>query len=472
MEDGKNMEFDSLKRTNQKLASNPELSDHNKQVLEDFFKKARSGGSGKAILRDYSSRFNKLAEVIDFPLDQASKKDIERIYAMFNQDEIRKNTGGKYADISKDKFDSTMKKFYNWFIKKQGKGYNSELDGPGLVEDVEMNIELSTEVDPDSLPTPKEVRKVVDHAKNLRDKTLIMVLWSTGARVGEIFKTEYNDYVLKWENITFDEDKAWIKLNGKTGEREIPIKTGKPLLEEFYQNTNTGTEKPVFRQLNNKTYCPECGSTTSLDSSNTTEKSKKYSCDNCKWEGNGVEAEKRKPALSDDAVRRVLERTIERSGLQGQFKDNPHDFGRKSRAVYKARIGYTEHQLRGFFGWSETSDSPKHYISTVKEDQEKALAEEFGEDVEYDNGYDEEALRPVSCKRCGTVNSVVEDVCKDCGNPLTEQGLQMTKQDSGQKELHESLSELAEKQDMETEEFADMLENKSAIELMRSLASN
>jgi len=41
MEDGKNMEFDSLKRTNQKLASNPELSDHNKQVLEDFFKKAR-----------------------------------------------------------------------------------------------------------------------------------------------------------------------------------------------------------------------------------------------------------------------------------------------------------------------------------------------------------------------------------------------------------------------------------------------
>ncbi|MBY6293862.1 hypothetical protein GLU60_00530 [Nanohaloarchaea archaeon H01] len=46
------MTFKTLERTNQKLASNPEISEHNKEILEEFFKKARSGGSGKAILRD------------------------------------------------------------------------------------------------------------------------------------------------------------------------------------------------------------------------------------------------------------------------------------------------------------------------------------------------------------------------------------------------------------------------------------
>jgi hypothetical protein len=36
----------------------------------------------------------------------------------------------------------------------------------------------------------------------------------------------------------------------------------------------------------------------------------------------------------------------------------------------------------------------------VKEDLENALAEEFGEVVDYDNGYDEEALGPVDCVKC------------------------------------------------------------------------
>lgn len=465
--DDDKMTFKSLQRTNQKLASNPEISEHNRSILNSFFKKARSGGSGKAILRDYSSRFNKLGEVIDFKLDQACKQDIEEIYAMFNQDEIRKSNGEKYSDYSKDKFDSTLKKFYTWFIKKEGKGYNPDLDGEELVEDVEMNIDLSTNVNPDLLPTPKEVRKVGKHAKNLRDQTLIVILWSSGARVGEMFNTEYNDYVLKWDNITFKDDKAWIKLKGKTGKREIPVKTGKPLLEELYKESDSNPDSPVFKEQRQKTFCPDCASKVSLDSSNTSRGSKKYSCNSCNWKGDGYEVDRKYRPMTDDAVRRVLERTIERAGLEDEFKTNPHDFGRKSRAVYKSRIGNTEHQLRAFFGWSETSDAPKHYIQCVKEDLEKALAEEFGEEVEYDNGYDEEALRPIECVSCGKVNSPVNDMCSDCGNPLTDQGEDMTMSDNSQG-LSDSLSEIAEKRDIPEDEFSEMLEEKSVIELIET----
>lgn len=462
------MPFNSLQRTNQKLASNPELSRHNKQVLEDFFKRCRSGGCGDAILRDYSSRFNKLANHVDFKLDQASREDLQEIYAKLNSDKIRKNNGEKYSDYSKDKFDSCLSKFYNWFIKKQGKGYNPDIDGPGLIEDLEVSIDISTEVDPDRLPRPTDVKRVAEHGKCLRDKTLIVILWSTGARVGEIFKTEYSDTVLTWNDVEFKDDKVWITLEGKTGEREIPVKTGRALLQDLWKESDADMEDPVFTERRQKTFCPECSSKVDLTSSNTNLEFKKYKCPDCGWKGDGLQVDKIYPAMSDNAVRRVLERTIERAGLSGEFARNPHDFGRKSRAVYKARIGYTDHQMRGFFGWSETSDAPKHYLSLVKEDLEKALAEEYGEDVEYDNGYDEEALRPVECVDCGKVNSPVSDMCGDCGNPLTDQGEKLTKKPEAQG-LHDNLSELAEKRDIPTDEFAEMLEEMSMIELMETL---
>jgi predicted RNA-binding Zn-ribbon protein involved in translation (DUF1610 family) len=156
----------------------------------------------------------------------------------------------------------------------------------------------------------------------LRDQTLIILLWSSGARVGEIFNTEYNDYVLKWKNVNFKDDKAWIELKGKTGEREIPIKTGKLLLEELYKESDSDLNSPVFKEQRQKTFCPDCGSKVSLDSSNTSKGSKKYSCDSCSWKGDGYEVERVYRPMTDDAVRRVLERTIERAGLEDEF-NNP-----------------------------------------------------------------------------------------------------------------------------------------------------
>jgi len=398
-----------------------------------------------------------------------TNEDLETIVSKFNQDIIRKENGEKYSDYSKDKFWKTISRFYKSFIKKEGKGYNSEIDGHELIEDLEIRVDLSTEVDPAELPQPSEVRKVVKHANSLRDNAIILVGWSTGARVGEIFKTQYDDNVLTWKDIKFQKDKAWITLNGKTGEREIPIKTGFPVLKQLYETNKPDQEDPVFQKKNRVHYCPECGSKTGSDMRTTYEK-RVYSCKNsdCGWSGGNKEVEKKVEPLTATAVRRILERTIERAEMTGQFKTNPHGFFRKSRAMYKVRIGYTEHQLRGFFGWSETSDAPKHYIQCVKEDLEKALAEEFGEEVEYDNGYDEEALRPVECVQCGKVNSPVNDICSDCGNALTEQGEKISQTDKSEI-LTDSLSEIAEERDIPEEEFSEMVEEKSVIDLIKEV---
>ncbi|MEF8880710.1 MAG: hypothetical protein V5A72_02690 [Candidatus Nanohaloarchaea archaeon] len=242
-------------------------------------------------------------------------------------------------------------------------------------------------------------------------------------------------------------------------------------MKQLWETSQDDLSDSVFSKRDKTYYCPKCGTKTSGDQRKTF-KNRIYSCrsDNCEWEGKHTEVDKQSEPLTDDAVRRILERTVERAGLQGEFKDSPHAFFRKSRAMYKVRIGNTEHQMRAFFGWSKTSDAPKHYIQCVKEDLEKALAEEYGEDVEYENGYDEEALRPVEYIKCGKINSPVNDLCSECGNGLTEQGEELSKSDEKLKGVDESLSEMAEERGIDKEKFSEMLEEKSAIELMMELA--
>jgi integrase len=258
------MAFNSLERTNQKLAQNPDLSEHNKEVLNIFFRKARSGGAGDAILRDYSSRFNKLAEVVDFPLDKPTQRDLEEVVSAFNTDEIRKNNGDKYSDYSKDKFWSTLSKFYNWFIKKEGKGYNEDIDGPELLEDLEIKVDLSTDVDPDRKPAPEEVKEVAKHADNLRDRAIILFGWATGARVGEIFTTQHNEEPLTWSDLEFKEDKMWVELDGKTGERKIPLKVSMPVMRELWDNVDASRGDPVFTKKRKDYCCPKCGTIVDL----------------------------------------------------------------------------------------------------------------------------------------------------------------------------------------------------------------
>ena len=465
------MAFDSLEQTNQKLAQNPDLSDHNKQVLDDFFRKAESGGAGTSTLQDYSSRFNKLAEHVDFDLDNPSQRDLEELVAKFNRDKIRKNNGEKYSDYSKDKFWSTLCKFYNWFIKKEGKGYNEDIDGPELLEDLEISIDLSTEVDPDTKPSPAEVKKVANHTNNLRDRAIILFCWATGTRVGEVFTTQHNDEPLTWRDIDFNGDKMWVTVDGKTGERTIPVKTSMPVTKELWEESNASLDDPVFVKQNRTYCCPNCSGEVNLTTSNTTAEYKEYKCPTCEWEGDHSQVEKEVKPLTDNAVRRILERTVERAGLSEELDDNPHNFFRKARAIYKVRIGNTEHQLRAFFGWSETSDAPKHYIALVKEDLEKALAEEFGEEVEYENGYDEDALRPVECEKCGEINSATQDMCRECGNGLTDQGEELTQDSSEDQDMRKSFIDVARERGMDTEDFDEMLDM-SVAEFMQFMAEN
>ena len=62
----------------------------------------------------------------------------------------------------------------------------------------------------------------------------------------------------------------------------------------------------------------------------------------------------------------------------------------------------------------------------------------------------------------------MNDLCSGCGNALSDQGEQVTDSRNTQG-FSDSLSEIAEERNIPEEEFSDMLEEKSVIELMKKL---
>ncbi|MFB6244944.1 MAG: tyrosine-type recombinase/integrase [Candidatus Nanohaloarchaea archaeon] len=416
------MKFNALDQTHKKLSQNPDLSDHNKEVLDEFFRKARSQGVGDPTLRDYASRFNVLAPHINFPLDDPEKKDLEDIIAKLNGDEIRKQNGEKYSDYSKDKTWCTISRFYRGFIKKEGKGFNPDINGEELVEDLKVKVDLSVNIDPDTKPDPEQVKKMAQAADNIRDKALIVFGWATGARIGELVVTQHDDEPLTWEDLKFDEDALWVTLDGKTGEREIPVRTGQALMRTLWEQSEATLEDSVFMKKRSTSSCPKCE--TAVECTNKADfYHRKYKCQNCGWKGDSQSVDRKVEPLTDDAVRRILERTTEGAELNPRIDNNPHDFFRKARAIFKASTGWTEYQLRKFFGWSKNSDAPKHYIELVKEDLYRALKEEYGEEINEEEQMSEDALKPVKCAKCEEINSKLWDYCRNCNQVLNNQEL-------------------------------------------------
>lgn len=424
------MAHKSIRRLNSKLAQNPQLSEHNKEVLNEFFAGLRSSKDSDSNKKTVSSGFSMIAGDIDFRLDRPEKSDIERIVGDLNEDIITREDGKPYAIDTKETIYNALTKFYTQFIKAKGKGYNENIDGEALFEDVDLQEQSDVDINRERKATPEQVKEVADAAKNLTHEALILFGWSTGFRNCEWLITDEYPWPLKWKHIDLDNGKD-MKVtcpDGKTGKRTVWVRTAKPIIEKLKKQENPDPEDPVFTAKDAEMRCPDCEST--LQKQNrATYKKRKYQCPECDWQGKTASAEKYYRPLSDSAVRRVLERCYERTEIS-EIDINPHDFYRKSRAIFWAVEGKNESWLRQFFGWSDKTNTPRHYIELVSDDLRRGIHESYGEEYEEDFYYNEEALRPIICRGCGAQNSALWDFCENCDREITYEGLVMKEEDT------------------------------------------
>lgn len=116
----------------------------------------------------------------------------------------------------------TLKAFFRWL-------YDGDLPVAMRKITLKNQWRFRRRLQSDDLLTPEEVALLVEHCRNLRDKTLVMLLYGTGARIGEMLDVRIKDIV------DFHGQTA-IRVNGKTGEHYYYVShQAMPWLSQYLQ---------------------------------------------------------------------------------------------------------------------------------------------------------------------------------------------------------------------------------------------
>ncbi len=218
---------------------------------------------------------------------------------------------------------------------------------------------------PEDILTPEEVKQLADSSLNPRDRALILLLYESGARAGELIGLNLKD-------VKFDEYGAVLMLNGKTGMRRVRVIDCVPDIKTWLNNHPRAKDpnSPLFLELRGK--FNHLGNHATL--------------------ANIIKAAKRRAGLN----KRIY----------------PHLF-RHSRATHLAKE-FTEQELKVIFGWTGGSRMPATYVHLSGFDIDKKMLEKRGLlQTDQKNGSVE--LKPVVCRNCNCENSSTARFCTQCG---------------------------------------------------------
>jgi integrase len=259
-------------------------------------------------------------------------------------------------------------------MKEDIKQVPDDLDGEELTDFFTSTCKTTTP-DPETLPGPDTLRKLLRNAPKTRDKTLLMLLWSTGGRISEILG-------LKWKDVRFRQrnGKEFVTVvfkETKAGEdRKVPMRTGYVYLRDLKQKDPRADDPDawVFR------------------------------------------SEQTKDQLSHQSAYKAIQRAERRADLEQHTNTNPHAF-RKARATFLASQGMNQATLCDYMGWVQGSDQASVYIALAESDKENTVMELAGMKNKEENR--ERDLLPVKCHECRELNRFETENCRECGQTLT-----------------------------------------------------
>lgn len=257
-----------------------------------------------------------------------------------------------------------LRLFFRWLSGKDTE--------TALFQNIRMNRHLPT-LPTDRLLTRADVQKLVDVCDRPRDRALVMLLWDSGARIGEIVTLDVG-------HVEFDRYGAVVIVNGKTGRRRIRLISSAPDLQTWLNQhpLRTNAAAPLFTTYN------------------------RY--------GAGTKR------LNLHTVQNALKTIARRAGITKPV--HPHAF-RHARLTDLAKQGFSEMELRIIAGWEKNSAMPEVYVHLSGGDIEKKMLEKAGF-VAGDETPGTTALEPRECPRCHTMNTYDALYCRACSMALTE----------------------------------------------------
>jgi len=364
-----------------KLKENRRISATNRQVILRFHEKSVADGLSAPRLVRYIHILSKLAEKLQKPFGRARQEDIVRLVAEVESEPL--------ADWTKQSYKVVLRKFYKWL--KHTKDYPKEVSW------IKVPSRIRNRFLPSELLTEDEVKRLASVAKTPRDRALVLVLYESGCRIGELLS-------LRLRNVEFDNHGAVLIVTGKTGMRRVRVIMSSPAIADWL-NVHPKRDDPDFPL----------------------------------WVGQG---RGRLCAMKYEAVRSVIQDLAALAGVRKSVR--PHMF-RHSRATFLSKH-FTEAQMDHYFGWLPGSKMHSVYVHLGGKDVDGALLSMYGLES---NRRDEPTLKPTTCPRCKEPCSPTLDYCPKCGSPTDPTRLSGLETETGW--IDPLMNKLLE--DIETQQF-------------------
>lgn len=257
-----------------------------------------------------------------------------------------------------------LKIFVRWI--KLGSREFREVGNPSEIKNVKLK-KVKDKIAREDLLTDDDVSKLLYACSgNLRDQAFLSCHYEAGTRPGEILS-------LKIKHVKFDNNSAVIRVDGKTGARQIRLITSIPYLAKWLDShpTRDDQESPLWTILEKNNF------------------------------GN---------PLTYAGARKLLERAQQKAGLEKRINLNRF---RHSAATNCAKF-MNEAQMRKRHGWTIYSKMPSRYVHLVDSDVDDALFSHLGLKKQKEKPKD----IPQTCTICNFPNSAKDDQCSKCGRAL------------------------------------------------------
>ena len=310
------------------------------------------GLSAPRIIR-YIQMLSKLSAMLGKGFGSVTKDDIIRV--------VGKIEGSDYKDWTKQSYKIALKRFYKWLRGSE--------DYPPEVRWLKATTKKTAKLLPEQLLTGEDVKRLAGAAENARDRALVLVLYETGCRAGEIL-------TLRIKHMQIDQYGGILIVSGKTGMRRVRIIASQSDLAKWVENHpyREDPEAPLWLNIGTK---------------------------------------KHNEALTYEAFRATLRRLAAKTGLKKPV--NPHIF-RHSRASFLAS-NLTEAQMDQYLGWVPGSKMAGTYVHLSGRDVDAALLKMQGIKTPEETEENPE-LKIRICPKCKEKNSPVSKFCSRCGSVM------------------------------------------------------
>jgi len=365
------------------------LSEVDKKDIEAFHNEVFARGLTKSRALFYIQKI--------WVLTKMKAKDFRDLNKTDMKDLITKiETNDCYTAWTKAGYKITLRKFYQFL---RGYEWNSK-KYPKEVDWFSLTVKKKDRKLPTIL-TEEEVLNLIKNANNLRDKALISVLYEGGFRVGELLNVKIKD-------VSFNEYGSKMVVSGKTGGRIILLVSSRLFLNEWLEYHPNKDD-------------PEGYLWASFATKNKGER------------------------LGYQYVRKMLKGISRKSGIKKRIY--PHLF-RHSRATHLA-TKLTESQMKQYFGWEQDSKMTGVYIHLSGKQLDDSILEIHGL---INKEKKKEQLDPIKCERCGFVNDIGIEFCKQCNLPLTTS----------------AIIKIQEEQKKREKEYIDLMDREKLLDFIRS----